>query len=66
MQHNKLIQLEILFFRFQIDFNELIFILLGTLALTLCVEMPVKNLRNAFCKGEAVKNSNKMLESKTQ
>lgn len=48
------------------DFNELIFILLGSLALTLTVELPVKNLRHAIFKRKAVMNTDQIFKNKVE
>jgi hypothetical protein len=44
----------------QVDLDELLFILLGSLTLTLCIEMPVKNLRKMFLKDKTLKECQKI------
>lgn len=49
------------------DLNELIFIFIATLALTLLIEMPTRNLRKAILNGEHVaKKADKMCEHKAE
>lgn len=59
-------KLVLTFSLFQIDFNELIFITSGALLLTLCIEMPIKNLRNANFKDKTLIKSDKMLAKKIE
>lgn len=50
----------------QVDLNELIFIVAAALLLTLCIEMPVKNLRNSFARERQLKTPAKLLEKKIE
>lgn len=50
----------------QFDLNELLFIIAAALLLTLCIEMPVKNLRNSFARERQLKTPAKLLEKKLE
>lgn len=48
------------------DLNELFFIILGTLVMTLCVEMPMKNLKNVVFKEATVRTNHTIVEKKSE
>lgn len=60
-----LLQSKPIFFS-QVDLNELLFIVTAALLLTLCIEMPVKNLRNSFARERQLKTPAKLLEKKIE